>query len=35
MAAPVDDAVYDLMGRRVSNPQHGLYIVNGQKRFIP
>ena len=35
LAAPVDDAVYDLMGRRVSNPQHGLYIVNGQKRFIP
>ena len=35
LVAPVDDAVYDLMGRRVSNPQHGLYIVNGQKRFIP
>lgn len=35
LVAPVDEAVYDLMGRRVSNPQHGLYIVNGQKRFIP
>ena len=24
-------AVYDLQGRRVNNPQHGLYIVNGKQ----
>ena len=27
-------AVYDLSGRRVQNPQHGLYIVNGKKVVI-
>lgn len=26
-----DDAVYDLQGRRVTNPQKGIYIVNGKK----
>ena len=26
--------IYDLSGRRVSNPTHGLYIVGRQKRFI-
>ena len=26
-----DDVVYDLQGRRVTNPQRGLYIVNGRK----
>ena len=26
--------VYDLMGRRVNNPQHGIYIVNGRKVII-
>ena len=27
--------VYDLQGRRVTAPAHGLYIVNGKKVFIP
>jgi hypothetical protein len=26
-----EDVVYDLMGRRVTNPQHGIYIKNGKK----
>ena len=26
-----DDAVYDLQGRRVDNPRHGLYIIGGKK----
>ena len=26
-----DDAIYDLSGRRVTNPQNGLYIQNGKK----
>ena len=25
------DAIYDVLGRRVYNPQKGLYIVNGEK----
>lgn len=28
------NAVYDLSGRRVQNPKHGLYIVNGKKVII-
>lgn len=28
---PSADAVFDLQGRRVANPTHGLYIVNGRK----
>ena len=27
----IDNAVYDLQGRRVANPTKGLYIVNGKK----
>ena len=27
----VEGAAYDLQGRRVSEPQKGLYIVNGKK----
>lgn len=30
----IDDAVYDLQGRRVSKPTKGLYIVNGKKVII-
>lgn len=30
----VDGAVYDLQGRRVSNPGKGLYIINGRKTLI-
>ena len=26
-----EDVIYDLMGRRVTNPQHGIYIRNGKK----
>ena len=26
-----DNAVYDLQGRRVTNPTHGIYIINGKK----
>ena len=29
-----DNAVYDLSGRRVSNPTKGLYIVNGKKAYV-
>ena len=28
------EAVYDLTGRRVQNPQRGLYIVNGKKKLV-
>ena len=27
----VDNAIYDLQGRRVEHPTHGIYIVNGKK----
>ena len=27
----LDNAVYDLQGRRVVNPTHGIYIINGKK----
>ena len=27
----LDNAVYDLQGRRVINPTHGIYIINGKK----
>ncbi len=33
-AAPQGEAVYDLQGRRVAQPQQGLYIVNGKKTII-
>ena len=26
-----DDVIYDLQGRRVTNPTHGIYIINGKK----
>lgn len=29
-----DNTVYDLQGRRVDNPQNGIYIVGGKKVFI-
>lgn len=29
-----DNAVYDLMGRKVKNPSKGLYIVNGKKVLV-
>lgn len=28
---PQEDVVYDLQGRRVANPTHGIYIINGKK----
>ena len=28
---PQEDVVYDLQGRRVTNPTHGIYIINGKK----
>jgi hypothetical protein len=28
---PKEDVICDLMGRRVTNPQHGIYIKNGKK----
>ena len=28
------DAVYDLQGRRVTHPQHGVYIIKGKKVFV-
>lgn len=33
-AAP-GEGIYDLQGRRVTHPSHGLYIVNGRKVLIP
>ena len=27
----VEETIYDLQGRKVSNPKHGLYIINGKK----
>lgn len=36
--SPVEDCInktyYDIMGRRVVNPEHGLYIVNGKKILL-
>ena len=32
--ASVNDAVYDLCGRRVENPQKGIYIVGGRKKIV-
>ena len=29
-----NDVIYDLQGRRVTNPSHGIYIVNGKKVVI-
>ncbi len=29
-----DGIMYDMSGRRVANPQHGLYIVNGKKMLV-
>ena len=26
-----DNTIYDLMGRKVTNPTHGIYIQNGKK----
>lgn len=35
VTAPVNNgAIYDLMGRKVSKPTKGLYIVNGKKYFL-
>ena len=28
------DACYDLTGRKVNNPTHGIYICNGKKIFV-
>lgn len=28
---PADDVLYDLFGRRIENPSHGIYIRNGKK----
>lgn len=30
----LNDNAYDLQGRRVSEPKHGLYIINGKKTYI-
>ena len=27
--------IYNLSGQRVTNPKHGIFIVNGKKVFIP
>lgn len=29
-----ESAIYDLQGRRVANPQHGIYIIGGQKKVV-
>ena len=33
-AMPKEDVIYDLQGRRVTNPTRGIYIVNGKKRVF-
>ena len=33
-ADELDGPVYDLLGRRVSHPSKGFYIVNGKKVFV-
>ncbi len=33
MPSDASEVIYDLQGRRVVNPTHGLYIVNGQKVY--
>ncbi len=33
-SSETNDAIYDLMGRRVINPTKGIYIINGKKVFI-
>lgn len=30
----LNNTIYDLRGRRVVNPQNGIYIINGKKRYI-
>ena len=30
----VDCAIYDLMGRKITNPGKGIYVINNQKRYI-
>jgi len=32
---PVRQGIYDLSGRRVETPEHGLYIIDGKKVYIP
>ena len=32
--SPDTAVAYDLAGRRVSNPRHGFYIVNGEKMIM-
>ena len=34
VATPAAKGAYDLMGRPVANPTHGLYIIDGQKVFV-
>ena len=34
VADTADAPVYDLQGRRVANPTHGVYIVGGKKVFV-
>jgi hypothetical protein len=33
-AANGNDVIYDLYGRRVANPTHGIYIINGRKVVV-
>jgi len=33
-AADAPEIIYDLQGRRVENPSHGIYIIGGKKVFI-
>ncbi|MDE6006946.1 MAG: hypothetical protein K2G67_05280 [Muribaculaceae bacterium] len=32
--AEKQDMIYDLLGRKVTNPENGVYIVNGKKKVI-
>lgn len=34
MATPAKAGAYDLQGRKVANPRHGLYIINGVKTVV-
>ena len=30
----MENEIYDLQGRKVSNPKHGIYIRNGRKVWV-
>jgi hypothetical protein len=33
-AVDAPDAIYDLQGRRMQNAQNGIYIIDGEKKYV-